>query len=787
MIGELRDRGDNEGATQGVAARVAARLHTFWAGSWEALMRDTTVDSREGDGSMCQDAQTTRRARGLLMQEELGRAAAAAWGPAAVRTPEDVVEAFRTQTRGCGLDPLATAPQPEDARLGQQLRDDVATQLQASWKQFPRGAGAGPQGDRFEHWMPVAATPTRGWATARALANLAGGSVPDEALSLALAGRLVGLTNRTGGTRVIACGGVPRRMVGRAVCKVRAGAIADAVGDLQYGVGRTAGAEALQKVLTAKAESAPSYAFLSLDIHSAFGRVRRSSMLAAVAQRCPPLLQLAQQWYRRRSVHVARGQGDPSAFVSQDVGLDQGCPLSPALFAITLAGPLEALSAWLRGRDPLTGAYAYLDDVYLVVPLTLVRETLQQAAALVGALGLDFHEDEARVWFPQGPPVGLEPVLAARLAKALPCLGSHLSFVRPRAAEGLDEDDNRDVPVGADDVSSPQTAAARLQEYVAALGQLRNAGLEVQHVFTLLHTYVGGAVTHLQRSRAAGSLSWRPFDDDVVKAVAALLGGDLRPEGRALLFLPRKLGGAGFSSAERTADAAWAASWEASREAVLADQGVATDAHMVARAPHLMAVRDAVRQRLVEAGAPPSGDRQRDLVQLMVQRARRTLMESLRDDTDGSILVRSGGAEGGDWLRPPLRRDRLMSDDLYIVALRRRLLFFDPGGAGGGGGLLQHGQAESPPLWRPLPSAVRRPRRVLRRGVGVREAAQRRAGRPRLLVVGGARGGDGDKGAARGWLGSGKCRRHHTCRLGHSCAVPGPAGCGRCQHYRGHV
>ena len=49
-------------------------------------------------------------------------------------------------------------------------------------------------------------------------------------------------------------------------------------------------------------------------------------------------------------------------------GVDQGCPLSPALFAIGLAESLERIQTGLAGFAPTCKVFSYLDDVYVVVP-----------------------------------------------------------------------------------------------------------------------------------------------------------------------------------------------------------------------------------------------------------------------------------------------------------------------------------------------------------------------------------------------------------------------------------
>ena len=94
--------------------------------------------------------------------------------------------------------------------------------------------------------------------------------MPAKILDMALAGRLTGLEKKDDGTRVISCGGIPRRLVGRAVCEMREEEIAAAAGPHQYGVGMKAGAEVLHKTLSAKSEEVPDHAFISLEAKNAF-------------------------------------------------------------------------------------------------------------------------------------------------------------------------------------------------------------------------------------------------------------------------------------------------------------------------------------------------------------------------------------------------------------------------------------------------------------------------------------------------------------------------------------
>ncbi|CAK0792837.1 unnamed protein product, partial [Prorocentrum cordatum] len=284
---------------------------------------------------------------------------------------------------------LGGVPDPvADARL----REDVQAYLTNKWTKTPRGAGAGVQGDRFEHWQPLAHLETRGSATAASLSLLLGGAVPAGALDVALAGKLLGTAKKDGGTRVLACGAIARRMVARAVCTVRSDSIQRAVSELQYGVGVLCGLETLHK-----------------------------AVLRGVRERCLELEGLVVQWYGRATVHSAAGASGVYHLVEQQEVLDQGCPLRPALFSIGFgfAPELCALRDFLRTLGPRCKVWAYLDDAHLTVPKAHLHQALKAASALFADLGLELNTSKTKIWCPDGQVAALPDGTGAWVVDAL--------------------------------------------------------------------------------------------------------------------------------------------------------------------------------------------------------------------------------------------------------------------------------------------------------------------------------------------------------------------------------
>ncbi|CAK0801548.1 unnamed protein product, partial [Prorocentrum cordatum] len=386
LFGELRR--DAEDSTKTVRERVAERLDMFWAGEWDQLMCLTSarVKTRSAQKGL---SKTAQRIRYLLHKGELGRACQAAWGTVKTRDVGTTRQAFLTQ-QGLG----------ENARLNRarSLAADVSTHLMGNWSRVPRGAGSGPLGDRFEHWLPLAHAGMSGENTAQVLGDLCIGSVPSEAKDLLLAGRLLGIANRDAGTRAVASGTVPRRVIGQAVCATRKAEIRSAVGPYQHGVLEPGGAEALQKTITAHAESRPDWAFISAGVRSAFRRLRRRRLFRALRTQRPDLELLARSIYDRGGVHAVAGEGEASSTVVQWLGLDEGCPLSLALWGVFLAGPLDELNAQLRTLHVEAKAVAFLDDVYLRVPRACASTALRLATELLANTGFEVHVGETKAF-----------------------------------------------------------------------------------------------------------------------------------------------------------------------------------------------------------------------------------------------------------------------------------------------------------------------------------------------------------------------------------------------------
>ena len=141
---------------------------------------------------------------------------------------------------------------------------------------------------------------------------------------------------------MLGCGHVMRRLVGRAIMKAQALECMQAVGKNQYGLAQD-GAGAVHRGITAHVAMNPGSVVLSMDIADAFSTIQRDAVMSACSRHAPELYSLVHTWIDGSANHVAQGgAGEDACTVEQHVGLDLGCPLSPALYGIAVRMPWKA-------------------------------------------------------------------------------------------------------------------------------------------------------------------------------------------------------------------------------------------------------------------------------------------------------------------------------------------------------------------------------------------------------------------------------------------------------------
>ena len=235
---------------------------------------------------------------------------------------------------------------------------------------------------------------------ASTLARLAAGALPGRALAALTAARLAGIPKaKAGEIRILGCGGVARRMVGRSAAKVYHADLKAAAGEQQFGLAKD-GCGALHRRLCTLANARPGVWVLAADLSDAFTNIPRDHVKEAVRRKVPGLSPLADSWLPERTNHVAGGGASPASIVTQVRGLDQGCPMSPGFYAVATSDDLELGRTAVRKRDEKGDCVAFLDDTYLVGTPEGLFPGFQEWQTAIEKRGMRLNMAKTQLWSP---------------------------------------------------------------------------------------------------------------------------------------------------------------------------------------------------------------------------------------------------------------------------------------------------------------------------------------------------------------------------------------------------
>lgn len=222
---------------------------------------------------------------------------------------------------------------------------------------FPKGTACGLDGLRAGHIKAMIRCPllhisSSALRTLTAFVNLAlQGDVPQSLAPFLASAPITPLAKPDGGIRPIAVGETWRRLISK--CAVRHVTVqaSQYLLPLQLGVGIRNGAVSMVhpvKALVEKLGGEPNYVMLKLDFQNAFNLIERSVMLQEVQKVCPEIAAWVNFCYSQDS-WLFLGHNSPPIRSCQ--GVQQGDPLGPLLFSITIHGLIQTISEQVPELD----------------------------------------------------------------------------------------------------------------------------------------------------------------------------------------------------------------------------------------------------------------------------------------------------------------------------------------------------------------------------------------------------------------------------------------------------
>ena len=277
-------------------------------------------------------------------------------------------------------------------------------------RSFPNGSSPGPSGLCPSHLREAVMCPSPDGANfalsalTRFTNLLAAGQAPPSVLPHLCGATLLASPKEKGGHRPIAVGEVLRRLTSKCLAMVCRSLAFSSLTPLQLGVGVKGGCEVIvHAVSNLLSSSSPSSCWtLMLDFTNAFNSVNREAMFVQIRQRIPSIAAWMESCYSCQPI-LHFGQD----YVFSCCGVQQGDPLGPLDFALTLQPVIEKIKAEVPG---LSLDAWYLDDGTLVGQPGDLAAALRIVEADGLALGLHLNHSKSLLYVPPGEDASQSPL-----------------------------------------------------------------------------------------------------------------------------------------------------------------------------------------------------------------------------------------------------------------------------------------------------------------------------------------------------------------------------------------
>jgi Reverse transcriptase (RNA-dependent DNA polymerase) len=513
---------------------------------------------------------------------------------------------------------------------------------------FPNGSAAGPDGLRPQHLKDLLAGSQEGDPLLAAVTDFINfileGKTPSFVRGALFGATLLAIGKKCGGVRPIAVGYVWRRLAAKVACRHVRDRASQLLAPHQLGFGVSGGAESAVRAARRFVENmTPGQVFMKLDFKNAFNTLRRDTILEAVSRHFPEMLPFASSTLTTASV-LQFGKFS----ISSEEGAQQGDPLGPLYFCITIHDVIRSLRSEL--------ILAYLDDVTLGGSAEDVAQdfvVIEKEAAKLGLMlnrskcELSGHTEASRKRFQTlgitVPEVNTNDVM---LLGAPLSVGRQLDLTLSEKREEL------------------QTLASRLPLMPAhdSLYLLRNV-LTAPRMLYLLRT-----------APCTGSNELQLYDDLLRDTTSMTLNVDLSGNRWRQASLAVRWGGLGIRGVVLLAPSAYLASAAATKDLTQRLLPVSLrDSEDSGLAPAMAAWL--TNTSGANPPAHPSASRQRSWDDISCKAVADDLLSNAQDMADRARLIASVAEGSGDWLEAlPLLAIGLKLDNAAVrIAVGLRL------------------------------------------------------------------------------------------------------------------
>lgn len=265
----------------------------------------------------------------------------------------------------------------------------ATTDVAAAIRSFPKGSAGGLDGLKPQHLKDLLCEPSSADLLLSALTEfvnlLLAGTCPDDISPLMFGGNLTALSKKDGGIRPIAVGSVLRRVAAKCAAKSALTQLSGLLAPRQLGVGVRGGAEAAVHAARRFAGRMDvDQVLIKLDFKNAFNTLKREAILDAVHRQAPDIYNLCRLAYGQSSSLNFKG-----TIILSEQGCQQGDPLGPLLFSLTINSMLQDLKSEL--------VLGYLDDITIGGQLSVVTDDFFNLQSRAADLGLQLNEQKCEV------------------------------------------------------------------------------------------------------------------------------------------------------------------------------------------------------------------------------------------------------------------------------------------------------------------------------------------------------------------------------------------------------